>query len=130
MQDKFKAGDLAMAFKKIVFSDGTEHVPFLLYGVTEANVSYFNVNHVDYEKVIRLENPVVYKVVLTEVGPQKLNLVKLVRTWLNCSLLEAKTIVEAESPSTVAEGLPEHAAISLANAMDKLGSTTEIIKIS
>ncbi len=47
---KFKVGDQAVSKGYVVFCDGTYHHHGQIIKVTAENVSYYNVNHKDYDK--------------------------------------------------------------------------------
>lgn len=48
--NKFKAGDIAICRRAVEFADSTRHVIGQRIRVRENTVSYYNVNHQDYDK--------------------------------------------------------------------------------
>ena len=66
-----------------------------------------------------------FNVVLKDVGPQKINVIKVVRSATNLGLKEAKDLVEA-APSTVKEGISKEDAESLKKQLEEAGAKVEI----
>lgn len=66
-----------------------------------------------------------FNVILKEVGPQKINVIKVVRAVTNLGLKEAKDLVDG-APSTVKEGISKEDAESLKKQLEEAGATVEI----
>ena len=66
-----------------------------------------------------------FDVVLKDIGPQKINVIKVVRSATNLGLKEAKDLVEA-APSTVKEGISKEDAESLKKQLEEAGAKVEI----
>lgn len=66
-----------------------------------------------------------FNVILNEVGPQKINVIKVVRAVTNLGLKEAKDLVDG-APSTVKEGISKEDAESLKKQLEEAGATVEI----
>jgi len=66
-----------------------------------------------------------FTVTLTEIGPKKINVIKVVREVTSLGLKEAKDLVES-SPSAVKEGIPKDEAEALVKKFDEVGAKVEI----
>lgn len=66
-----------------------------------------------------------FNVVLTDIGANKINVIKVVRTATNLGLKEAKDLVESAQP-VVKEGLPKSDAEALKKQLEEAGAKVEI----
>ncbi len=66
-----------------------------------------------------------FDVVLKEVGPNKVQVIKVVKDATGLGLVEAKGVVDG-APKTVKEGLPKDAAEALVAKFKDVGATAEI----
>jgi large subunit ribosomal protein L7/L12 len=66
-----------------------------------------------------------FDVVLTDVGPKKIQVIKAVRSLTDLGLKEAKDLVEG-APSTVLEGVPKEAAEDAKAKLEAEGAVIEI----
>jgi large subunit ribosomal protein L7/L12 len=66
-----------------------------------------------------------FNVVLADVGPKKINVIKVVRTLTNLGLKEAKDLVEG-APSTVMEAVGKEAAEDAKSKLEAEGAKVEI----
>ena len=66
-----------------------------------------------------------FDVVLKEVGPNKVQVIKVVKDATGLGLVEAKGVVDG-APKTVKEGLPKDAAEALVAKFKEVGATAEI----
>lgn len=66
-----------------------------------------------------------FDVVLADMGPKKIQVIKAVRTLTDLGLKEAKDLVES-APSTVLEGIPKEAAEDAKATLETEGATVEI----
>lgn len=66
-----------------------------------------------------------FDVVLVEIGPKKINVVKEVRTAAGLGLKEAKDLVES-APKTVKEALSKDEAHKLKETLEKAGAKVEL----
>lgn len=66
-----------------------------------------------------------FDVYLTEVGPNKIQVIKVVREVTTLGLREAKDLVEG-APVAVKEGLPKAEAEAIKSAFEAVGATVEI----
>ena len=65
-----------------------------------------------------------FDVVLKDVGPKKINVIKAVRALTNLGLKEAKEVVEG-APATVMEQVGKDAAEEAIKALEEAGATAE-----
>lgn len=72
-----------------------------------------------------VEEQTEFDIVLKDIGPQKINVIKVVRSATNLGLKEAKDLVEA-APSTVKEGISKEDAESLKKQLEEAGAKVEI----
>jgi large subunit ribosomal protein L7/L12 len=66
-----------------------------------------------------------FTVVLTAVGPQKINVIKEVRAITSLGLKEAKDLVEG-APKPVKEGIPKDEAEKIKKQLEDAGATVEL----
>lgn len=66
-----------------------------------------------------------FNVVLTDVGANKINVIKVVRTATNLGLKEAKDLVESATP-TVKEGLSKADAEALKKQLEEAGAKVDL----
>ena len=66
-----------------------------------------------------------FDVVLKDVGPEKIKVIKVVRELTGLGLKEAKDVVDG-APSTVKEGVPKEEAESIVAKLKEVGATAEI----
>ena len=66
-----------------------------------------------------------FTVTLTEIGPKKINVIKVVREVTRLGLKEAKDLVEG-APSAVKEAIPKDEAEALQKKFEEVGAKAEI----
>ncbi len=66
-----------------------------------------------------------FEVVLTEVGPKKINVIKAVRKVTNLGLKEAKEVVDG-APKTIKEGVNKEEAAEIKKTFEAEGAKVEI----
>ena len=66
-----------------------------------------------------------FTVTLTEIGPKKINVIKVVREVTSLGLKEAKDLVES-APSAVKEAIPKDEAEALRKKFEEVGAKVEI----
>ncbi len=66
-----------------------------------------------------------FTVVLKDVGPKKINVIKAVRSFTTLGLREAKELVDS-APATVLEGVSKEAAEDAKGKLEAEGATVEI----
>ena len=66
-----------------------------------------------------------FNVILSDVGPKKINVIKVVRTLTNLGLKEAKDLVEG-APSTVLEAVGKEAAEDAKSKLEAEGAKIEV----
>ncbi len=66
-----------------------------------------------------------FSVMLTEVGPNKIPVIKVVRQITGLGLKEAKAVVD-EAPGPVREGVPKDEAVEIVNKLEAEGAKAEI----
>jgi large subunit ribosomal protein L7/L12 len=66
-----------------------------------------------------------FAVVLTEIGANKINVIKVVREVTSLGLKEAKDLVES-APKTVKEGIPKDESEALKKKFEEVGAKVEI----
>lgn len=69
-----------------------------------------------------------YTVVLKEVGPHKVKVIKVLRTQLGVELKEAFDMLE-EMPAVIKENATEEEMESLKSELEALGAVVEVIKL-
>ena len=72
-----------------------------------------------------VEEKTEFDVILKEVGPEKIKVIKVVRELTGLGLKEAKDVVDA-APKPVKEGVPKEEAEKIAAAFKEVGATCEI----
>ena len=71
------------------------------------------------------EEPTEFKVILAEVGPNKINVIKEIRAITGLGLKEAKELVDG-APSTVKEGIEKAEAEELKKKLEAAGAKVDI----
>ena len=71
------------------------------------------------------EEPTSFDVVLTEIGQQKIQVIKEVRALTGLGLKEAKDLVDS-APKAVKEGVPEDEAKKIRETLEAVGATIEV----
>ena len=71
------------------------------------------------------EEQIEFEVMLQEIGPNKINVIKAVREVTSLGLREAKELVEA-SPTKVKEGVTKDDAESVKAKLEEAGATVEV----
>jgi large subunit ribosomal protein L7/L12 len=66
-----------------------------------------------------------FTVMLTEIGPKKINVIKTVREVTSLGLKEAKDLVES-APKAVKEDIPKDEAEAIAKKFEDVGATAEV----
>jgi large subunit ribosomal protein L7/L12 len=66
-----------------------------------------------------------FDVILAEVGPKKIQVIKTVREITSLGLKEAKALVD-EAPKTVKDGVSREEADSLVGQLEEAGATVEV----
>lgn len=66
-----------------------------------------------------------FDVILKEIGPKKINVIKEVRTLTNLGLREAKELVDG-APNTVMEGVGKEAAEEAKTKLEAVGAVIEL----
>jgi large subunit ribosomal protein L7/L12 len=72
-----------------------------------------------------VEEPTEFKVILADVGPNKINVIKEIRAITGLGLKEAKELVDG-APSTVKEGIEKPEAEELKKKLEAAGAKVEI----
>jgi len=72
-----------------------------------------------------VEEPTEFKVILAEVGANKINVIKEIRAITGLGLKEAKELVDG-APSTVKEGVDKDAAEDIKKKLEAAGAKVEI----
>ena len=75
--------------------------------------------------VEEVEEKTEFDVILKEVGPEKIKVIKVVREQTGLGLKEAKAVVD-EAPKAVKEGISKEEAEKLVEAFKAVGATCEI----
>lgn len=71
------------------------------------------------------EKQVIFNVVLTGAGPQKLSLIKEIKSLLTIGLVDAKKMVD-NPPATIKEEISEDEANNIKNKLESLGGIIEL----
>lgn len=66
-----------------------------------------------------------FNVILSDVGPEKINVIKVIRTITNLGLKEAKDLVES-APATVLEGVNKDAANDAKSKLEAVKAKVEV----
>jgi large subunit ribosomal protein L7/L12 len=77
------------------------------------------------EAAVAAEEKTEFDVYLTEIGPNKIQVIKAVREVTALGLREAKALVES-APVAVKEGLPKEEAEALRSTLETTGATIEV----
>jgi large subunit ribosomal protein L7/L12 len=72
-----------------------------------------------------VEEQTEFNVILKDVGPKKINVIKAVRTFTNLGLAEAKTLVES-APTNVLEAVSKEAAQDAKAKLEAEGAVVEV----
>lgn len=72
-----------------------------------------------------VEEQTEFSVVLTEIGPEKIKVIKEVRAFTGLGLKEAKEAVEA-APNVIKEGVSKEEAQKIKEALEAVGAKVEI----
>ncbi len=72
-----------------------------------------------------VEEQTEFTVVLTEVGPNKINVIKVVREVTSLGLKEAKDLVEG-APKPVKEAIPKEEAATIKKKFEDVGAKVEV----
>ena len=72
-----------------------------------------------------VEEKTEFTVTLTEVGGNKINVIKVVREITSLGLKEAKDLVEG-APKTVKEGIPKEEAAAIKKKFEEVGAKVEV----
>jgi large subunit ribosomal protein L7/L12 len=72
-----------------------------------------------------VEEQTEFKVTLKDIGPKKIDVIKVVRQLTNLGLKEAKDLVEA-APSTVHEAVSKEAAANAKRDLEAVGAVVEV----
>lgn len=75
--------------------------------------------------VAEVEEQTEFTVTLKEVGPNKINVIKVIREITSLGLKEAKDLVEA-APKTVKEGVTKEEAATLKQKIEAAGAVAEV----
>jgi len=75
--------------------------------------------------VEEVEEQTEFKVILVDVGPKKINVIKAVRAITDLGLKEAKDLVEADKP-TVVEGVTKEAAADAKAKLEAEGAKVDV----
>jgi large subunit ribosomal protein L7/L12 len=79
------------------------------------------------EAAVEEEEKTEFDVLLKEIGPKKIQVIKAVRTFrADLGLKEAKELVDS-APTKVLEGAPKEQAESAANALKEQGAVVEVV---
>jgi large subunit ribosomal protein L7/L12 len=71
------------------------------------------------------EEPTEFDVIITDVGPKKIQIIKEVRALTNLGLKEAKDLVEA-TPATVVQGVSKEAAADAKARLEAEGAVVQV----
>jgi large subunit ribosomal protein L7/L12 len=66
-----------------------------------------------------------FNVILSDVGPEKINVIKVIRTITNLGLKEAKDLVES-APATVLEGVNKDAATDAKSKLEAVKAKVDV----
>src|SRR5437764_1541334 len=72
-----------------------------------------------------VEEQTEFDAILTEIGPNKINVIKVVRELTGLGLKEAKAVVD-EAPSPIKEGVSKEEAEKIAEKMSEVGAKVTI----
>lgn len=77
------------------------------------------------EATAPVEEKTEFDAILSEVGPNKINVIKVVRELTGLGLKEAKAVVD-EAPKPIKEGVSKEEAESIAKKMEEVGAKVTI----
>ncbi len=77
------------------------------------------------EAAAPVEEQTEFDAVLTEVGPNKINVIKVVRELTGLGLKEAKAVVD-EAPKAIKEGVSKDEAEAIAKKMEEVGAKVTV----
>ena len=95
------------------------------YGVTAAAPAAVAVAAPAADGAAAVEEQTEFEVVLTEIGPNKIPVIKVVRELTGLGLKEAKDVVDA-APKAVKEGVDKDEADAIAKKFEEAGAEVEI----
>ena len=72
-----------------------------------------------------VEEKTKFTVTLTEIGPNKINVIKVVREVTSLGLKEAKDLVES-APKPIKEGIPKEEAAAIKKKFEDVGAKVEV----
>ena len=72
-----------------------------------------------------VEEKTEFTVTLTEIGPNKINVIKVVREVTSLGLKEAKDLVES-APKPIKEGIPKDEAAAIKKKFEDVGAKVEV----
>ena len=72
-----------------------------------------------------VEEKTEFNAILTEVGTNKINVIKVVREVTSLGLKEAKDLVEG-APKPIKEGIPKDEAAAIKKKFEEVGATVEV----
>jgi len=72
-----------------------------------------------------VEEPTEFNVILKDVGPKKINVIKAVRSFTNLGLAEAKALVDS-APATVLEAASKEAVADAKSKLEAEGAVVEV----
>jgi large subunit ribosomal protein L7/L12 len=72
-----------------------------------------------------VEEKTEFTVTLTEIGPNKINVIKVVREVTSLGLKEAKDLVES-APKPIKEGIPKEEAAAIKKKFEDVGAKVEV----
>ena len=73
-----------------------------------------------------VEEPTEFNVILKEIGPNKINVIKVVREITSLGLKEAKDLVDS-APKPVKEGLAKEEAANLKKKIEETGAVVDVV---
>ena len=73
-----------------------------------------------------VEEPTEFNVILKEIGPNKINVIKVVREITSLGLKEAKDLVDS-APKPVKEGLAKEEAANLRKKIEETGAVVDVV---
>ena len=81
---------------------------------------------IEPKPVLEEEEQVVFTVILKEIGPNKINVIKAVREFTTLGLREAKSLVDT-APQVVKEGMNKYEVAEIKAKLEATGATVEIV---
>ena len=95
------------------------------WGVTAASAAPVMMAAAAAAPVEEVEEQTEFNVILADVGPKKINVIKVVRTLTDLGLKEAKDLVEG-APSTVLEAVGKEAAEDAKTKLEAEGAKVDV----